>query len=73
MFQNFSELEQEPQSVEQEWSRSLKNVTPLISGGGLIWNSVAILILLNPNLVFLQSFGLFFAIWLIVYFCSFIF
>jgi len=32
MFQNFSELEQESVSVEQERSRSLKNVTPLISG-----------------------------------------
>jgi len=31
MFQKFSELEQESQSVEQERSRSLKNVTPLIS------------------------------------------
>jgi len=33
MFQKFSELEQEQesQSVEQERSRSLKNVTPLIS------------------------------------------
>jgi len=31
MFQNFSESEQESKSVEQEWSRSLKKVTPLIS------------------------------------------
>jgi len=33
MFQNFLEShpEQESQSVEQEWCRSLKNVTPLIS------------------------------------------
>jgi len=33
MFQNFSESEQEQESysVEQERSRSLKNVTPLIS------------------------------------------
>jgi len=36
MFQNFSESEseqeQESYSVEQEWSRSLKKVTPFISG-----------------------------------------
>ena len=32
MFQKFSESEQESWSVEQEWGRSLKNVTPLISG-----------------------------------------
>ena len=32
MFQNFSEQEQESYSMEQEWSRSVKMVTQLISG-----------------------------------------
>jgi len=32
MFQNYSESEQESKSLEQEQSRSLKKVTPLISG-----------------------------------------
>jgi len=36
MFQNFSESVQESYSVEQAWSRSLKNVTPLISGHHLL-------------------------------------
>jgi len=31
MFKNFLESEQESETVEQELSRSLKNVTPLIS------------------------------------------
>jgi len=33
MFQNCSQSEQESETVEQERSRSLKNVTPLISDG----------------------------------------
>jgi len=31
MFQTFAESEQESESQKQEWSLSLKNVTPLIS------------------------------------------
>jgi len=33
-FQNF--VESVPESVEQKWSRSLKKVTPLISGANTV-------------------------------------